>query len=117
MAGVVESDPIPLLTPYQMGKFSLAHRYLIICSFIISIEFQIAHHVFVYFTQLLTLLYFRVVLAPLTRQRSYGNVPQPHAILYYSQRATGSNGGLLITEATGVSDTAQGLVNNSNLSL
>lgn len=48
----------------------------------------------------------RVVLCPLTRQRSYGNVPQSHAILYYSQRAT--NGGLLITEATGVSDTAQG---------
>ncbi|KAL8133191.1 putative 12-oxophytodienoate reductase 11 [Apium graveolens] len=48
----------------------------------------------------------RVVLAPLTRQRSYGNVPQPHAILYYSQRAT--KGGLLISEATGVSDTAQG---------
>ncbi|KAF9605682.1 hypothetical protein IFM89_018025 [Coptis chinensis] len=48
----------------------------------------------------------RVVLAPLTRQRSYGNVPQPHAILYYSQRTT--NGGLLIAEAAGVSDTAQG---------
>nr|XP_023914587.1 12-oxophytodienoate reductase 1-like isoform X3 [Quercus suber]POF07945.1 12-oxophytodienoate reductase 2 [Quercus suber] len=48
----------------------------------------------------------RVVLAPLTRQRSYGNVPQPHAILYYSQRTT--KGGLLITEATGVSGTAQG---------
>ncbi|XP_050378775.1 12-oxophytodienoate reductase 1-like [Argentina anserina] len=48
----------------------------------------------------------RVVLAPLTRQRSYGNVPQPHAILYYSQRT--SNGGFLLTEATGVSDTAQG---------
>ncbi|CAA7396555.1 unnamed protein product [Spirodela intermedia] len=48
----------------------------------------------------------RVVLAPMTRQRSYGNVPQPHAALYYSQRTT--NGGLLITEATGVSDTAQG---------
>ncbi|XP_024011921.1 12-oxophytodienoate reductase 1 [Eutrema salsugineum] len=48
----------------------------------------------------------RVVLAPLTRQRSYGNVPQPHAVLYYSQRAT--PGGFLITEATGVSDTAQG---------
>ncbi|KAI3860987.1 hypothetical protein MKW92_046659 [Papaver armeniacum] len=48
----------------------------------------------------------RVVLAPLTRNRSYGNVPQPHAALYYSQRAT--NGGLLITEATGVSETAQG---------
>jgi len=50
--------------------------------------------------------HFRVVLAPLTRQRSYDNVPQPHAILYYSQRA--SKGGLLIAEATGVSDTAQG---------
>ncbi|RZC46874.1 hypothetical protein C5167_039836 [Papaver somniferum] len=48
----------------------------------------------------------RVVLAPLTRNRSYGNVPQPHAALYYSQRTT--NGGLLITEATGVSETAQG---------
>jgi len=48
----------------------------------------------------------RVVLAPLTRQRSYGNVPQPHAAVYYSQRAT--PGGMLITEATGVSDTAQG---------
>ncbi|KAF1002699.1 12-oxophytodienoate reductase 1-like [Apium graveolens] len=48
----------------------------------------------------------RVVLAPLTRIRSYGNVPQPHAALYYSQRST--KGGLLISEATGVSDTAQG---------
>lgn len=48
----------------------------------------------------------RIVLAPLTRQRSYNNVPQPHAILYYSQRIT--KGGLLIAEATGVSDTAQG---------
>ncbi|KAM2450252.1 hypothetical protein PS1_020242 [Malus domestica] len=48
----------------------------------------------------------RVVLAPLTRQRSYGGVPQPHAVLYYSQRT--SNGGLLIAEATGISDTAQG---------
>ncbi|KAJ6941914.1 12-oxophytodienoate reductase 1-like isoform X2 [Populus alba x Populus x berolinensis] len=45
-------------------------------------------------------------MAPLTRNRSYNNMPQPHAILYYSQRA--SNGGFLITEATGVSDTAQG---------
>ncbi|WOK97386.1 12-oxophytodienoate reductase 11 [Canna indica] len=48
----------------------------------------------------------RIVLAPLTRQRSYGNVPQPHAILYYSQRT--SKGGLLIAEGTVVSDTAQG---------
>ncbi|GJW35351.1 putative 12-oxophytodienoate reductase 11 [Tanacetum coccineum] len=48
----------------------------------------------------------RVVLAPLTQNRSYGNVPQPHATLYYSQGET--EGGLLITEATGVSNTAQG---------
>ncbi|XP_042493007.1 putative 12-oxophytodienoate reductase 11 [Macadamia integrifolia] len=51
-------------------------------------------------------LFHRVVLAPLTRSRSFNSIPQPHAILYYSQRAT--NGGLLISEATGVSDTAQG---------
>ncbi|KAL6316180.1 hypothetical protein AAG906_017727 [Vitis piasezkii] len=79
MGGILQGEddmsakPIPLLTPYKMGKFQLSHR---------------------------------VVLAPLTRQRSWNNVPQPHAILYYSQRAT--RGGLLITEATGVSDTAQG---------
>ncbi|EYU35008.1 hypothetical protein MIMGU_mgv1a0088222mg, partial [Erythranthe guttata] len=48
----------------------------------------------------------RIVLAPLTRNRSYNNVPQPHAAVYYSQRAT--KGGLLIAEATGVSDTSQG---------
>uniref|UniRef100_A0ACD6A5C2 Uncharacterized protein n=1 Tax=Avena sativa TaxID=4498 RepID=A0ACD6A5C2_AVESA len=56
---------------------------------------------------------YRVVLAPLTRQRSYGNVPQPHAALYYAQRAT--PGGLLITEATGVSDTAQGYHNTPGI--
>ncbi|KAE9612826.1 hypothetical protein Lal_00027430 [Lupinus albus] len=48
----------------------------------------------------------RVVLAPLTRQRSFKNVPQQHAVLYYTQRT--SEGGLLIAEATGISDTAQG---------
>ncbi|KAL6964473.1 putative 12-oxophytodienoate reductase 11 [Sarracenia purpurea var. burkii] len=48
----------------------------------------------------------RIVLPPLTRMRSYNNIPQPHAAVYYSQRTT--NGGLLIAEATGVSDTAQG---------
>ncbi|GAA0178238.1 oxidoreductase [Lithospermum erythrorhizon] len=48
----------------------------------------------------------RIVLAPLTRERSFGNVPQPLATLYYSQRTT--RRGLLIAEATGVSDTAQG---------
>uniref|UniRef100_J3LY79 NADH:flavin oxidoreductase/NADH oxidase N-terminal domain-containing protein n=1 Tax=Oryza brachyantha TaxID=4533 RepID=J3LY79_ORYBR len=49
----------------------------------------------------------RIVLAPLTRSRSYGNLPQPHAMEYYSQRAT--KGGLLIAEATGVSSDAQGM--------
>ncbi|KAK9167768.1 hypothetical protein Scep_002959 [Stephania cephalantha] len=48
----------------------------------------------------------RIVLPPLTRNRSFNNIPQPHAAVYYSQRAT--DGGLLIAEATGVSDTAQG---------
>ncbi|XP_048332512.1 12-oxophytodienoate reductase 2 isoform X1 [Ziziphus jujuba] len=48
----------------------------------------------------------RIVLAPLTRQRSYNSIPQPHAILYYSQRTT--NGGLLIAEASEISDTAKG---------
>ncbi|KAM0930245.1 hypothetical protein ACQ4PT_001006 [Festuca glaucescens] len=40
----------------------------------------------------------RVVLAPLTRQRAYGGVPQPHAAVYYAQR--GSPGGFLISEGT-----------------
>uniref|UniRef100_A0A452XJL5 NADH:flavin oxidoreductase/NADH oxidase N-terminal domain-containing protein n=1 Tax=Aegilops tauschii subsp. strangulata TaxID=200361 RepID=A0A452XJL5_AEGTS len=66
-------EPIPLLTPYKMGQFDLAHR---------------------------------VVLAPLTRRRSYANMPQPHAAVYYSQRATA--GGLLIAEATVVSNTGRG---------
>ncbi|KFK43972.1 hypothetical protein AALP_AA1G198200 [Arabis alpina] len=48
----------------------------------------------------------RVVLAPLTRQRSYGNIPQPHAKLYYTQRTT--PGGLLISEACVVSETSKG---------
>ncbi|CAL9763422.1 unnamed protein product, partial [Musa acuminata subsp. burmannicoides] len=48
----------------------------------------------------------RIVLAPLTRSRSYGNVPQPHAVLYYSQRTT--TGGLLISEAACVSDSGRG---------
>ncbi|CAN6678738.1 unnamed protein product [Malus baccata var. baccata] len=61
-----------------------------------------------------SLAFCRVVLAPLTRQRSYGGVPQPHAVLYYSQRT--SNGGLLIAEATGISDTAQGYPDTPGIS-
>lgn len=71
---------IPLITPYQLGSFTLSHR---------------------------------VVLAPLTRQRSYNCMPQPQAILYYSQRT--SPGGLLIAEATGVSDSAQGYPNTPGI--
>ncbi|KAG8378505.1 hypothetical protein BUALT_Bualt08G0144100 [Buddleja alternifolia] len=51
----------------------------------------------------------RVVLSPLTRQRSFNTIPQKHAILYYPQRTT--NGGLLIAEATTVSHTAHGYPN------
>ena len=43
----------------------------------------------------------RIVLAPLTRCRAFGGIPQPNAALYYAQRST--EGGLLISEATVVS--------------
>ncbi|BDA42129.1 12-oxophytodienoate reductase 1 [Coccomyxa sp. Obi] len=48
----------------------------------------------------------RVVLAPLTRCRALGTVPQPAAIEYYSQRAT--KGGLMITEATCIAPEGHG---------
>ncbi|XP_061347239.1 putative 12-oxophytodienoate reductase 11 [Gastrolobium bilobum] len=51
----------------------------------------------------------RVVLAPLYRARSYNNVPQPHAALYYSQRTT--KGGLLICEAAAISANSQTIRN------
>ncbi|KAG5030493.1 hypothetical protein JHK85_014475 [Glycine max] len=55
----------------------------------------------------------RIVLAPLTRTRSYNFMAQPHAALYYSQRTT--KGGFLIGEASGVSDTAQGYPNTPGI--
>ncbi|XP_057974452.1 putative 12-oxophytodienoate reductase 11 [Malania oleifera] len=55
----------------------------------------------------------RMVLAPLSRMRSYDSVAQPHAILYYSQRS--SAGGLLIGEASVISDTAQGGPNSPGI--
>jgi N-ethylmaleimide reductase len=50
----------------------------------------------------------RVVMAPLTRMRSTqpGDIPNEMNALYYGQRA--SNGGLIITEATDISDQARG---------
>ncbi|XP_072078188.1 putative 12-oxophytodienoate reductase-like protein 1 isoform X1 [Arachis hypogaea] len=71
---------MPLLTPYNMGRFNLSHR---------------------------------VVLAPLTRTRSYNFVAQPHAALYYSQRTT--KDGFLIGEASGISETAQGYPNTPGI--
>lgn len=55
----------------------------------------------------------RIVLAPLTRSRSYNFVAQPHAVSYYSQRST--KGGFLIGEASGVSNTAQGYPNTPGI--
>ncbi|KAH0637626.1 hypothetical protein KY289_037541 [Solanum tuberosum] len=70
------STPIPLLTPYKMGRFNLSHR---------------------------------VVMPPMTRNRSHNNTPQPHAIEYYAQRAT--KGGFLISESASASDISQGSPN------
>ncbi|MBA0880338.1 hypothetical protein Goshw_011652 [Gossypium schwendimanii] len=55
----------------------------------------------------------RIVLAPMSRLRSYNFLAQPHAILYYSQRTT--QGGFLIGEASGVSETAQGYLNTPGI--
>ena len=48
----------------------------------------------------------RVVMAPLTRCRALGGIPNQALVDYYSQRAT--NGGLIISEATFISPTAIG---------
>lgn len=48
----------------------------------------------------------RVVMAPLTRCRALGGIPNQALVHYYSQRAT--NGGLIISEATFISPTAIG---------
>uniref|UniRef100_A0A0D3DWQ6 NADH:flavin oxidoreductase/NADH oxidase N-terminal domain-containing protein n=1 Tax=Brassica oleracea var. oleracea TaxID=109376 RepID=A0A0D3DWQ6_BRAOL len=47
-----------------------------------------------------------VVVAPMTRQRAYGYIAQPHAKLYYTQRTT--PGGFLISESCAVSHTTKG---------
>jgi hypothetical protein len=50
----------------------------------------------------------RIFMAPLTRSRAgKGNVPRPLNALYYAQRG---DAGLIITEATQVSATAQGYI-------
>lgn len=47
----------------------------------------------------------RIVMAPLTRNRSPGAIPAPITATYYAQRASA---GLIITEATAISQQAQG---------
>ena len=47
----------------------------------------------------------RIVMAPLTRNRSPGAIPGPLAATYYSQRASA---GLLVTEATAITQQGQG---------
>jgi len=47
----------------------------------------------------------RVVMAPMTRQRSPGGVPGPDVVAYYARRAAGGVG-LIITEGTTVDDPA-----------
>lgn len=47
----------------------------------------------------------RVVMAPLTRNRSPDAIPPPRTALYYAQRATA---GLLVTEATAITHQGQG---------
>ena len=42
----------------------------------------------------------RIVMAPLTRNRAPGAIPQPIMAQYYAQRATA---GLIISEATAIS--------------
>ncbi|KAK2658989.1 hypothetical protein Ddye_005522 [Dipteronia dyeriana] len=100
---VEKKNVIPLLTPYKMGPFNLSHRV---------VNFFIAQFGLDYFVGILK--HFVVIIKYLLinsnenlwSERSYNNVPQPHAILYYSQRTT--KGGFLIAEATGVSNTAKG---------
>ena len=48
----------------------------------------------------------RIVVAPLTRWRASGTIPQPVLAYYYSQCAT--TGGLLISEGTIVSERGHG---------
>jgi N-ethylmaleimide reductase len=50
----------------------------------------------------------RIVMAPLTRNRSPGGVPSAITVTYYAQRASA---GLLITEGTVISPQAQGYAN------
>ena len=47
----------------------------------------------------------RIAMAPLTRNRSPKAVPQPMTATYYAQRATA---GLIVTEATAISQQGQG---------
>ncbi|KAI4380801.1 hypothetical protein MLD38_006949 [Melastoma candidum] len=55
----------------------------------------------------------RVVLAPMTRCRAIGELPNPAHVHYYSQRTT--EGGLLLTEGNLISNTAAGFPNTPGI--
>ncbi|RVW29119.1 12-oxophytodienoate reductase 1 [Vitis vinifera] len=117
--GVSAETPIPLLRPYKLGKFQLSHRCQLHFLYWPNASFKLLTVVYgLSFSLVRQSISCKsslagIVLAPLTRQRSWNNVPQPPAILHYSQRT--SKGGLLIAEATGVSDTAEGIPENVRL--
>ncbi|KAL6316194.1 hypothetical protein AAG906_017741 [Vitis piasezkii] len=122
--GVSAEIPIPLLTPYKLGPTPLS--LLVFSHFLSYFPFPLVGPNASF--KLLTVVYglsfslvrqsicckssiAGIVLAPLTRQRSWNNVHQPHAILHYSQRT--SKGGLLIGEATGCFDIDVGFLSLS----
>jgi N-ethylmaleimide reductase len=50
----------------------------------------------------------RMVMAPMTRLRAIGTIPQPIMAIYYAQRASA---GLIVTECTMVSPLSYGYMN------
>lgn len=58
----------------------------------------------------------RLVMAPLTRNRAFGQVPTPMMATYYRQRANPATGaGLIVTEATPISPMAHGYLDTPGL--
>ncbi|EHR69035.1 NADH:flavin oxidoreductase [Burkholderiales bacterium JOSHI_001] len=58
----------------------------------------------------------RIVMAPLTRNRAVGTVPQPVMARYYAQRANPATGaGLIVSEATQISPMGQGYLDTPGI--
>ncbi|KAK1403693.1 12-oxophytodienoate reductase 2 [Heracleum sosnowskyi] len=101
MGEVQNLQEVPLITPYKLVSFTGTYSLESVLVDVI-LQCEVQKHNFHHYT-------IKVVLAPLTRMKSYENVPQTHAVLYYAQRTT--KGGLLIAEGTVISDTAIGYPN------